>query len=203
MTYIVWSGQLEFHQVSLNDPTSHSLLATLSPRQGQSRWPNALKVAGCNKLIGNCNFYISYSYIGDLMSGQCIDLPIRSQWGGGVRWLIFWQILVVIKHYHGWHQQILLCDSREVMWRHQRSPKRFWLIASGRKELQQRTWSHCAQLIKTHRMICILTLRSPGHVTWCQPLTLICWDHHIHISMRIDESMIGPTACRRWSFTTF
>ena len=56
--------------------------------------------------------------------------------------------------------QIWLCDSREVMWRHQRSPKMFLPIASHRKELQHREWPHCVQLIKTHRMICILTLRS-------------------------------------------
>ena len=41
----------------------------------------------------------------------------------------------------------------------------FLPIASHRKELQQRAWSHCVQRIKPHRMICIhfdleVTLRS-------------------------------------------
>ena len=38
--------------------------------------------------------------------------------------------------------------------------KFFFLIASHRKEAQPRTWSHCVQLIETHRMTNMLTLRS-------------------------------------------
>ena len=41
----------------------------------------------------------------------------------------------------------------EVIWRHQRSPKRFLIIASHRKEVQKRAWSHRVQIIKTHLMI--------------------------------------------------
>ena len=70
-------------QVSLNDPTSHHLFATLRPRQSQSRWPSALKLIRCNEPIWSLNLNISdfFSYIGDLCSGQFLDLPIVSQWG--------------------------------------------------------------------------------------------------------------------------
>ena len=37
-------------------------------------------------------------------------------------------------------------------------------MASHRKELQHRAWSYCVQLIKTHTMLCMLTLRS----RWCE-----------------------------------
>ena len=47
------------HQISSNGPTSHHLFSTLRPRQSQSRWPSALKVAGCIEPIGTYNLYIS------------------------------------------------------------------------------------------------------------------------------------------------
>ena len=62
--------------------------ANLRPCQSQSRWPSALKVAGCNKPIATCNLYISDFYIDDLRSGRFHDLPIIIQWGE-INWLIF------------------------------------------------------------------------------------------------------------------
>ena len=83
--------------------------------------------------------------------------------GGGIKWLIFSQMLVVIANstmndISPDHPRLPRCkfcrrdslsrDSREVMWRHQRSSKCFFLpIASHRKELQHHAfhWSHYVQ----------------------------------------------------------
>ena len=44
---------------------------------------------------------------------------------------------------------VIKCDQKVVL-----------LIASNRNEQQLRAWSRCVQLIKTDRMICMLTLKS-------------------------------------------
>ena len=67
----------------------------------------------------------------------------------------------------------------------------FLSIASRRKELRHRAWSHCVQLIKTHRMthfdlgvtLRLRDLRSPSD--------LDLGGHHIHIPMRINEDLDG------------
>ena len=69
-------------------PDLTSPFATLRPRQSQSRWPSALKLAGCNKPIGIYNLFISDLLVDDLRSGKFLDLPIISKLGK-IRWLIF------------------------------------------------------------------------------------------------------------------
>ena len=87
-------------------------------------------------------------------------------------------------------------DANCVMWQPwghvtwSKVTKIFLIITLDRKEIQQRSLSHCVQLIDTHRTAFMLTLRSrEGHVTWGQPLTLTWWGQHIHVSMRIDEGI--------------
>ena len=124
--------------------------------------------------------------------------PHFKSMGGGDQLAHFSQILVVIaisimddiSHDHprlsrcdfGYVSAVRSCD---VIKGHQNV---FFLqIASHRKELQHRAWSHCVQLIKTYQMIYILTLRSrKGHVT-CELMTLTLRGHDIHISMLINE----------------
>ena len=95
------------YQVSLNDPTSHHHFATLRPRQNQSRWPSALKLAGCNEPIDAYNLYISdFFYIDDLRSGQFLDLPIISQ-GGKSTGSFLTNTRCNSNLYHGWHDSWL------------------------------------------------------------------------------------------------
>ena len=56
---VIFQLERSGHQVSLNDPTSHQHFTTLRSRQSQSRWPCALRLAGCNEPIYSYNFYIS------------------------------------------------------------------------------------------------------------------------------------------------
>ena len=138
-------------------------------------------------------FFISMTYL------QVNFLTSRfiSQWGK-MKWLIFFsKILVVItisimddiRHAHPG-----LPRCKFVLWQpwgHVTSSnvtKLFLPIASHRKEVQHRACTHCVQIVKTHRMVYILTLRSRwGQVTWGQLVTLTWWGHDIHIPMRIHE----------------
>ena len=84
--------------------TQHHLFATLRPHQNQSRWLSALKVAGCNELIGTYNLYISAFHKDDLRSGQFLGLLIISQGGGKLTDSFFTTTHCNINLYHGWHQ---------------------------------------------------------------------------------------------------
>ena len=109
------------HQVSLNDLTSHQLFATLRPRQSQSRWPSALKVAGCNEPIGTYNLvlHISDLYIDDLRSDQFLDIPIISQWEKSCG-SFFTNTRCNNKLYNGWHPSWpswpIYIDANSAMW---------------------------------------------------------------------------------------
>ena len=132
------------------------------------RWPSALKVVRYNEPIETYNLYISdflyrrpkirsiywpphYKPMGEKSTGSFLTNTRRNS-----------------NLYHAWHQSwpsqtldaiLAMCPP----WGHVTSSsvtKMFLPIASHRKELQHRVWSHCVQLIKTHRMIYILTLRS-------------------------------------------
>ena len=55
------------------------------------------------------------------------------------------------------HVQILVGDLHKVIWGHMTSSEvthRFWLITNVQKDLQAWTWSHCACIVKTNRLIC-------------------------------------------------
>ena len=83
--------------VSLNDPSSHHHFATLRPRQSQSTWPSALKVAGCNEPIETHYLHIS-DFLYQWHKVRSISWPPHYKWmgGGGNRLAHFGQILVVI-----------------------------------------------------------------------------------------------------------
>ena len=90
-------------------------------------------------------------------------------------------------------------DSRKIMWRHQRSRKRFLLIASD-KNLQERAWCHCVQLIRTQSRIewIIYMLILMSWVSWPE-VNLWPWPDEviIYISMLIDDRVL--MFCYFWS----
>ena len=56
-----------------------------------------------------------------------------------------------------------VCFAVGQLWGHVTSSKvtkGFWPITPYRNKIQTRGWSHCVQLVKTHRMICMMTLKS-------------------------------------------
>ena len=192
-SYLEKSG----YQVNLNDPTSHNLFATLRPRQSQSRWLSALKLAGCNEPMGTYNLYVS-DFVFRWPKVRGVSWPPHYKSVGENHLAHFSQILRVIAtsimddiiHDHprllrckfGYATAVRSCDVIKV------NQNFFLPIASHRTELQQHAWS--LQLIKTQQMLYILTLRSrKGHVTWDQLMILTLWGHDIHILMCINEKI--------------
>ena len=83
-------------QVSLNDPTSHHLFATLRPRHSRVDDRALWKLLDAMSPYEPTTRTSLIFYINNLRSGQFLDLPIISQCRGGGQLAHFWQILVVL-----------------------------------------------------------------------------------------------------------